>query len=212
MINLSSRFRFLAASLSFLAGFIDALGFIHLGGYFVSFMSGNSTRMAVGLASYPSDALVPAMLIILFLAGVVGGTMFRLRASHPCGNRLLIGISALLGVAACLASLGLARLSIIAMPIAMGAMNTVFQRDGEVSVGVTYMTGTLVKAGQRIAAALSGGDPWAWIPHLLLWLGLILGAVCGAAIYPYFGLNALWLPAVALFALSFMPDLARQGR
>ena len=31
--------------MSTLAGYVDAIGFLHLGGLFVSFMSGNSTRM-----------------------------------------------------------------------------------------------------------------------------------------------------------------------
>ena len=39
----------MAVALSLLAGFVDALGFMHLGGYFVSFMSGNSTQMAAVL-------------------------------------------------------------------------------------------------------------------------------------------------------------------
>ncbi|MDM8353607.1 DUF1275 family protein, partial [Brevundimonas diminuta] len=33
-----------------LAGYVDSLGFLHLGGVFVSFMSGNTTRLAVNLA------------------------------------------------------------------------------------------------------------------------------------------------------------------
>ncbi len=40
----------LALALSALAGFVDGIGFLHLGGLFVSFMSGNSTRMSVSLA------------------------------------------------------------------------------------------------------------------------------------------------------------------
>ena len=40
----------LACALSALAGYVDAIGFLHLGGLFVSFMSGNSTRMGVSLA------------------------------------------------------------------------------------------------------------------------------------------------------------------
>lgn len=41
----------LAATLSALAGYVDAVGFMTLGGFFVSFMSGNSTRLGVGLSS-----------------------------------------------------------------------------------------------------------------------------------------------------------------
>ncbi|MFZ1966902.1 MAG: DUF1275 family protein, partial [Bradyrhizobium sp.] len=37
----------LACTLSALAGYVDGIGFIHLGGLFVSFMSGNSTRLGV---------------------------------------------------------------------------------------------------------------------------------------------------------------------
>jgi len=44
---------------------------------------------------------------------------------------------------------------------AMGAANTVFRRDGEVSIGVTYMTGTLVKGVQRATLAAFGGPAWA---------------------------------------------------
>ena len=40
----------LACALSALAGYVDGIGFLHLGGLFVSFMSGNSTRMGVSLA------------------------------------------------------------------------------------------------------------------------------------------------------------------
>jgi uncharacterized membrane protein YoaK (UPF0700 family) len=75
----------------------------------------------------------------------------------------------------------------------MGAENAVFESDGEVRIGLTYMTGTLVKVGQRLAAIPFGGDRLAWAPHLLLWVGLISGAVAGASLYPILGLNALWL-------------------
>src|SRR5216683_1717023 len=51
----------LACALSALAGYVDGIGFLHLGGLFVSFMSGNSTRMGVSLAeghwSSASEAL-----------------------------------------------------------------------------------------------------------------------------------------------------------
>ncbi|HEY4191877.1 MAG TPA: YoaK family protein [Mesorhizobium sp.] len=214
MIRLDKKLRFFAASLSFVAGFVDALGFIHLGGYFVSFMSGNSTRMAVSLSERPADGLLPLSLMGLFLAGVVGGTILSSRLNGRHGRVMLLSVSGLLAVTALLATLGLGRMAIWITPVAMGAMNTLFQRDGEVSVGVTYMTGTLVKLGQRLAAALTGGPRWAWAPYLLLWLGLMIGAICGAAAYPRFGLVALWLPVAILLALSGLSgqiDRANRG-
>jgi len=47
---------------------------------------------------------------------------------------------------------------------------------------VTYMTGTLVKLGQRAAGAVFGEDRLGWLPYLLLWLGLVGGAGLGLAL------------------------------
>jgi uncharacterized membrane protein YoaK (UPF0700 family) len=83
------------------------------------------------------------------------------------------------------------------MVLAMGAENAVFERDGEVHIGLTYMTGTLVKLGQHLTRALTGGPRWGWRPYLLLWLGLTAGATTGALAWPYLGLNNLWIAACA---------------
>ena len=93
-------------------------------------------------------------------------------------------------------------LGVAAMVMAMGAENAVFQRNGDVGVGLTYMTGALVKAGQRIAAALTGGDRWAWRPFVLLWAGLSLGGALGATAYLKFGVMALWGAAVLVATLA----------
>lgn len=58
-----------------LAGFVDAVGFLSADGYFVSFMSGNTTRLAVDLAIDPHGALIPALIIIGFVAGVAGAIL-----------------------------------------------------------------------------------------------------------------------------------------
>lgn len=50
MRGLERHERTLAVLLSALAGYVDSLGFLQLGGLFVSFMSGNSTRLAVGIS------------------------------------------------------------------------------------------------------------------------------------------------------------------
>ncbi len=45
-----------ACALSAAAGFVDAIGFLKTSGFFVSFMSGNSTRPAVSLSQAPATA------------------------------------------------------------------------------------------------------------------------------------------------------------
>ena len=69
----------LACALSALAGYVDAIGFIHLGGLFVSFMSGNSTRMGVSLAEGQWWSAAEALgLIALFVIGAAAGSLIVL--------------------------------------------------------------------------------------------------------------------------------------
>ena len=193
--------RALAVALSALAGFVDALGYIALGGVFVSFMSGNSTELAVGVIEGRPGAWLAGALIASFFLGVVLGSLI----GQWAGRRrlaILTLVTVFLAGSALLNEAGQVRIAGLALALAMGAENNVFERDGEVSIGLTYMTGTLVKFGQRLAAALTGGDPLAWAPHLLLWIGLFIGASSGALLYPALGLRALWIAAASAAFLT----------
>ena len=75
MIWLNQRARMLALVLAMLAGYVDAIGFIQIGGFFVSFMSGNSTRLAVGLMHDATDWMKAAGLIAGFFLGVIAGSL-----------------------------------------------------------------------------------------------------------------------------------------
>ena len=88
------------------------------------------------------------------------------------------------------------------MVLAMGLENSVFQVEGGAGLGLTYMTGALVKVGQLAAAALTGGARWAWLPNLLLWAALVLGAICGALAYRWINLAAIWFAAGWALALE----------
>ena len=52
---------------------MDAVGFMMTGGFFVSFMSGNSTRLAVGLTQNAAYAVLALSLIVAFVVGVSVG-------------------------------------------------------------------------------------------------------------------------------------------
>jgi uncharacterized membrane protein YoaK (UPF0700 family) len=204
VIRYGRPLRVFAICLSALAGYVDAVGFLALGAFFVSFMSGNSTRLSVGLASHHHDAAIAGGLIASFVSGVFLGSAAGRFARQRRTTAILILVSALLVAGATLAVAGLRPVALALVAMAMGAENNVFEREGEVSVGVTYMTGTLVKLGQRAAGAVFGEDPLGWLPYLLLWLGLVSGAFLGAAVYPWLGLQALWIAAVAALMLALI--------
>jgi uncharacterized membrane protein YoaK (UPF0700 family) len=160
----------LAALLAALAGYIDAVGFLQLGGFFVSFMSGNSTRLGVGAALGDLTIVATAGgLIGLFVLGVIGGVLAAPEWWRWRRVSALTLVTALLAMAAWLAGQGSPASAAFAA-LAMGALNAVFQRDGDIAIGVTYMTGALVRMGHRIAAALRGGPVWGFAPFLMLWM------------------------------------------
>jgi uncharacterized membrane protein YoaK (UPF0700 family) len=189
------RLRLLATTLAALAGFVDAIAFLELGGFFVSFMSGNSTRLGVGLAALSGQAAVAGGLIGAFVSGVVIGDLAGCKAGRRRRAAVLSLVTAMLAAAAVAGVVDGLWIAVGTAAAAMGAANAVFERDGEVSIGVTYMTGTLVKGGQRVAAALRGGDPLGWWPYLQLWLGLALGGALGALTQAHMGLAGFWIAA-----------------
>jgi uncharacterized membrane protein YoaK (UPF0700 family) len=86
----------------------------------------------------------------------------------------------------------------------MGALNAVLEDDGQSRVGLTYMTGALVKTGQAITDALFGGARWGWTPWLGLWLGLVCGGMTGAGLFLLRGADALWIAAAWALALTLL--------
>jgi uncharacterized membrane protein YoaK (UPF0700 family) len=186
----------LAIALSSLAGYVDANGFLSAGGVFVSFMSGNSTRLGIAVARGHWDFVTLSVEVVgLFVLGVIVGAILARRMGRLRKPAVLILVAVLLTAAAIAQAFHQSRLTLGLLLLAMGAENAVFQRGGEVSIGLTYVTGALVRVGQRIAAIADGGPCWAWTPFALLWLGLIAGASSGAYIHNEFPLVGLW-PAV----------------
>lgn len=192
----------LALCLSGLAGYVDSIGFLTLKGFFVSFMSGNSTRLSVALATGARRTVDTAgALIGLFVLGAMIGTALH----QALGERrppMLLFVAGLLGASALAASLGHPDGSTGLAALALGAENLVLSKAGEVSIGVTYMTGTLVKMGQGLTRALLGGPRWGWLPYLLLWAALAAGSVLGALLFPRLGLQGLWVAALWCLVLA----------
>jgi uncharacterized membrane protein YoaK (UPF0700 family) len=202
MLN-SGRDIALACALSALAGYADGIGYLHLGGLFVSFMSGNSTRLGVTLAEGHFAAAGQAFgLIALFVTGAACGSLIVLGRSRYSQCRVLLVEGVLLAAAALFHGLGFDAVAIALIVLAMGLENAEFQVDGGGTLGLTYVTGALVKVGQLMAAALTGGARFAWVPNLLLWAALVAGSVAGALAYRWINLAAIWFAAAAALTLS----------
>ena len=209
----SRRNILLACALSALAGYVDGLGFLYLGGMFVSFMSGNSTRMGVDLALGQFDAAAEAFgLIALFVAGAACGSLIvrTTSAFRQCWILLIEGV--LLAGAALCYGLGVPGVAIAAIVTAMGLENAVFQIEGGGGLGLTYVTGALVKVGQHLAIALTGGPRFGWMSNLLLWASLVAGSTVGAFAFLRVNLDAIGFAAGAAFLLSAMLAVGTKQR
>lgn len=196
--------RALAICLAILAGFVDAIAYLQLGGFFVSFMSGNSTRLGVGLTSSVAAAQMAASLIAAFIFGVLVGSLVARRTRSRQRPAVLGLVTLLLASAGAAQASPLPVLGALCLAAAMGAENAVFERDGQATFGLTYMTGALVKVGQGLASALTGGDRWGWTAFALLWLGLVGGASAGAWAYALMGGAAVWIAAASAGLLGLV--------
>ena len=209
MTRLDRNAGILAVSFAAMAGMVDAIGFLASGGFFLSFMSGNSTCFSVGMVEGAPYVGMVSLLLLSFVGCVVAGSLIgRKNTLSPSRWQayILIIISILLFAAPVIASFQFLLFGLCLAAFCMGLENTLVKREGSVSFGLTYMTGALVKIGQGLVKLMSGGARFAWVPYLLLWIGLVSGAAIGALLFGFFGLDSLWLPAgyAGVFALVLL--------
>lgn len=196
--------------LAALAGLLGATAFTHSAGYFVTFMTGNAQRAVLGV--FVGDhwlSISAAMLSAAFVAGVVVASLCRryLWASRPHGATVITTLS--LAAAAVLdatvgggPALPLPFLPIVLVTFGIGALNTTFSKNGEVTIPLSYVTGTLVKMGQGIERHLAGGGFMDWLGYFLLWGAFITGAVVGGGISLITGGTQMLVVASVVCALT----------
>jgi uncharacterized membrane protein YoaK (UPF0700 family) len=184
------------------AGFIDAVGFIELGGYFVSFMSGNTTQggAAVVEGAYPVFGLTMALVALFFIGSVIGAALaFSNERWGPAAVSFVVALGVSITAALVLAGVP-ASLAMLVLAASAGAQNAVLPMRSTVRLGATFVTGTLYTSGQELALALQGKvPPWRWLQHLAVWFGLLGGAILGALAYRSVGIHALYVP-IAIYA------------
>ena len=215
----------LTVALSSVAGMTDAIGFSQTG-EFVSFMSGNTTRMAIAFGDGDwSRAERLGMVLFLFVVGnTLGAIIARFgHARNMHGTAVILYISVLLALAAGLPAipglpevLGLESLpgmtisptmnmtliGLVLTILAMGAMNSAVEEVAGVGVGLTYVTGALSKFGRGLGRLLMGERRFDWTLQLAPWTGIAIGALIGELCNNRFGRQAIWLPCLMSVVLT----------
>jgi uncharacterized membrane protein YoaK (UPF0700 family) len=195
-----------ATLLAALAGIVDALAYLSLGGFFASFMTGNTTKLGVAFVTGNyTDVWTALALILAFVCGVMIAAILAARFPARREAMAMLAVTVTLALAALLAGFTDRQFPLMLLAVAMGAENGVFSRDGKIAIGLTYMTGTLVKFGETLADALIGkGTPLGWVPHLVLWLGFGAGVVIGGHEFEQLGATALWIAAAAAAVMTLL--------
>ncbi|XHF34562.1 YoaK family protein [Pseudomonas chlororaphis] len=191
----------LVASLSVLAGMTDAIGFM-ASGDFVSFMSGNTTRLAVAISD--GDSALTLRLILLVATFIVGNTL-GVVVSRLGGRRalpLLLSIAALLCLAAWPFDTQLPAL--LAAIIAMGMLNAAVEEVNGLPVGLTYVTGALSRFGRGLGRWVLGERRSGWRVQLVPWSGMLVGAILGAVLEHHLGLKAMLVSGLFAAVLGLL--------
>jgi uncharacterized membrane protein YoaK (UPF0700 family) len=122
-VSEAARGLVLAAILAALAGMVDVIGYLHLKGLFISFMSGNSTQLAAALGQGDlAGAATIAELITLFVLGAAAGQVLADFTGRWHMTWVLIGVALFLAAAAVLRTVP------EPMVFAMGALNASMHR------------------------------------------------------------------------------------
>jgi uncharacterized membrane protein YoaK (UPF0700 family) len=153
-------------------------------------MTGNAQRAVLGY--FRGDvwlSMTAGLLMLCFVAGVVLASVCRRHfwVAHPHGPTLLTTFSLVAATVMDVIDEGweenlLDFAPIMLVVFGVGALNTSFVKDGEVSVPLSYVTGTLVKMGQGIERHIAGGSVSDWLGYFLLFASFVLGAALGGCI------------------------------
>jgi uncharacterized membrane protein YoaK (UPF0700 family) len=201
------------------AAYVDATGFLLYSGIYLSFMSGNTTRAAVLVGRADWQQVAPAIGVIpTFVLGTTIGTV-------------ILGVVKKQGQAVVLLTAGIALAVVAALEVywqsfrpndlqpglvfvltaTMGLLNPTVRRVDRVSVGLTYVTGTLAKLGTAIASTIINGGPTdardqseTILVLTTVWFAFFIGAIWGGIAAAHYGLRCIIAPAIVLFVLGLL--------
>lgn len=204
--NKYKRKFFMAMMFTFISGYIDILGLVSIGGMFLSFMSGNTTRIGYFIANGNFSFAIPYLIIIFaFVFGSFIGGILKELIKKEILLIVLISDILLIILSMILYLNGLDWLTYVPLTIAMGLQNIAQVRINKIVIGKTFASGTLHALGMSLAKLLFKKEqPSTPLIYFTSWAAAFLGALIGALLFYRIGLElSLVVMLVILFLLFF---------
>ena len=193
-----------AALLAGIAGYVDAICFLRLGGAFAANMTGN--LVAIGMDAAAGQWLRAAWIVSLPIAFLLGVLAARLVLRAHRSARLSLLIEAAVIALSATGVLGLAAVPILAAAM---AMQNEAVRHGVVAVNVGFVTGDIQQLGERLVAETVPRQQSTGGLQAPVILTILVCYACGAAIGTLasgWGAPALLAPAAVLAGAVSLPE------
>lgn len=197
--------------ITFVAGFLDAIGVTYLSGIFVSFMSGNSISLGIAMAHERTAMAIPiASAIASFVAGAFIGSLIVERRASATMIVLMLEFTMIVLSIVMVGDIG-GFVALLPVCMAMGMQNAIPRAVSGVAIGRSFVTGELFGIGRAVALALRDRSQLRQAAiHGVSWLTIVLGAISGAVSLAKFGLApCLGAAAITLFALMTIDACAQ---
>ncbi|WP_237168114.1 DUF1275 family protein [Prescottella equi] len=194
--------RVMETGIAAFVGFVDALGFVVLGGFFVSSVDATTTQTGVALDGgihWPLGLL--AAILGSFLIGVMAATYVG-----QCWPRRRVTGAFMVATAALVASGLIGQISDsrvmigFTLALAMGAANTLVEPAG-----------LLVDMARALSERLQSTRSRVWARHLLLWVAMTLGAAVGAVLGSHLGTSTAWIAAAIALLVAIRAAVTPNG-
>ncbi|WP_322907440.1 YoaK family protein [Paenibacillus campi] len=197
---------FLSCMLVLFSGYIDSIGYLQMGKVYLSFMSGNSTKLGIALFQGEYATIIHiGLVILLFVTGAFLGTLIT---DQFVKNKVavILGVEVLLFISAIILELLHQQQEVLfPIAIAMGMQNTLHQMVSHVDVGKGFVSGVLFGVGQALAKCLRRKAAAAESFILALsWFAFVIGAALGAWSLFYTSLLAVLIISV-FFLIVLIP-------
>ncbi len=222
-----------ALLLTFVAGYVDVVGYLALYQVFTANMTGNTVHFASNLVHARwQDALLAGSMIPIFVVGsVVGRAIIEVGARNRIRRiasltlsieALLIGFASLAPPHTSVPDIEIGCLA--ALAFAMGTQTATLTRIGPLTVHTTFVTGMLNKLAQlmshsmfltydrlrgekRVIDAQKKARQQALF-MFSIWMAYFVGAIAGTSSEANFGLRSLVIPVVLLMIAVAVDQLS----